>query len=78
LANFTQFYPHFMNLNHVLKKVGRPILNLIFPESTCSGASKNSNLVKVRELLGQLVPQHDVYSYELEVVKEDIILTLLL
>jgi hypothetical protein len=31
-----------------------------FSESTCSGVSKNSNLVKVRELLGQLVPQHDV------------------
>jgi hypothetical protein len=31
-----------------------------FSESTYSGVSKNSNLVKVRELLGQLVPQHDV------------------
>jgi hypothetical protein len=31
-----------------------------FSESTCSGVSKNSNLIKVRELLGQLVPQHDV------------------
>jgi hypothetical protein len=32
-----------------------------FSESACSGVSKNSNIVKVRELLGQLVPLHDVY-----------------
>jgi hypothetical protein len=41
-----------------------------FSESTCSGVSKNSNIVKVRELLGQLVPQHDVgthHSYVLVV-----------
>jgi hypothetical protein len=48
-----------MNLNHVLKKVGRgssheswPIFKLIFSESTCSGVSKTS--------YGCCVPQHDV------------------
>jgi hypothetical protein len=54
-----------MNFNHILKNVGRRSDQnclMRFSESTCSGVSKNSNLVKVRELLGQLVPQHDVYT----------------
>jgi hypothetical protein len=59
-----------MNLNHNLKIVGRRICLMRFSESTCSGVSKNSNLVKVRELLGQLVPQHDVQMKCPELVVE--------
>jgi hypothetical protein len=47
---FCPFKPYFMNINHILKKVG--IFNLMFSESTCSGVSKIRNQKKLRALLG--------------------------
>jgi hypothetical protein len=49
-----------MNLNHVLKKVGRGSCHDLFSDSTCSGVSKTSYGFLVHGRLGQQVPQHDV------------------
>jgi hypothetical protein len=49
-----QFLPHFMNLNQVLKKVGRRSSDLIFHESTFSGVSQISNDFFVHEICVKL------------------------
>jgi hypothetical protein len=65
----SQFLPHFMNLNHILKKNGRTRAGYLFSiwffsECTCSGVSKIRNQKILRALLGQQVSQHDVLSQQ--------------
>jgi hypothetical protein len=54
---------NFMNLNHILKKVGRgkdgnlfSIFNLILSESTCSGVSKIRNDIFFGSTFGSTSP----------------------